>query len=277
MTGAVATGSRDGRGASAATPTRRAAVAAFAVQAALQIAIPLVEDDRTLTLGVIVAFTTATALFAVEAWGAARAGAALAVVAVGTLALERVGSTTGFPFGEYDYTDLLAPQVGGVPVIVPLAWFAMGVPALAVGRSLAGRVAGPGPQRLLGVVLGAVALTAWDVFLDPQMVGEGYWVWEADGAWRGIPLSNYAGWLGSSLVVLGVVDRLLPTRSPEPLRWLYLWWAVMSTLGFLLFFGDAVVAVVGGALMVPLAVAALDPSEVRAAAAALRRRVPARG
>jgi hypothetical protein len=36
----------------------------------------------------------------------------------------------------------------------------------------------------------AAALTAWDLFLDPQMVGEGYWTWERRGRYRDIPLSN---------------------------------------------------------------------------------------
>ncbi len=246
------------------------AAASFVVMAAAQIAIPLVDDDRALTVAVIVAFACTTVALAARTWGPGRAGLALAVTAVGTLALERVGSTTGIPFGEYEYSDLLRPQVAGIPVVVPLAWFAMGVPALVVGRRLlAGRVGAVG--RVGSVVVGAIALTAWDLFLDPQMVDEGYWVWAVDGFYRGIPLSNYAGWLVSSVAVLAVLDRILPTVSasgrtsgtPVPgsgrtsgtlLAGLYAWWAVMNTIGFVVFFGDALVGLVGGVVMVPLAV-----------------------
>ena len=35
------------------------------------------------------------------------------------------------------------------------------------------------------VVLGAAALTAWDLFLDPQMTTEGYWRWARRGRYRG--------------------------------------------------------------------------------------------
>jgi putative membrane protein len=103
------------------------------------------------------------------------------------------------------------------------------------------------------VLVGAVALTAWDVMLDPQMVGEGYWVWEGGGPWRDVPLSNYAGWLVSSAGVMVLLELLLPSPGRSRLLLgLYTWWAVMQTLGFLVFFGDPLVGVVGGSVMLPL-------------------------
>ena len=81
----------------------------------------------------------------------------------------------GFPFGRYGYTGALRPQVAGVPAIVPLAWFAMALPA----REAAHAALGPRSNPATRIVLGAAALTAWDLFLDPQMVGEGYWGWAA--------------------------------------------------------------------------------------------------
>ncbi len=222
--------------------TSRLAWASFGALALTQIAIPLVDDDATiewLSTLVVVAFAATTVALVVVAWGAARATAAFGFVGVATLAVERIGSTTGFPFGEYDYTGELQPTIGAVPVIVPLAWFAMGVPALEVGRATS--------TRLVGVLVGAAALTAWDLFLDPQMVEAGYWTWAVDGAYEGIPLSNYAGWLGTGVVVLAVVDRIRPPGPADvPLLALYTWWAVMSTIGFLVFFGRPLVGVVGG-------------------------------
>jgi putative membrane protein len=110
------------------------------------------------------------------------------------------------------------------------------------------------------VVLGSALLTAWDLFLDPQMTGEGYWRWERPGRYRGIPGSNYLGWFASGLGVIALLDRLLPAEAaerPEPsLVGAYGWMAVMSTLGFAAFFGDPLVAAAGGAAMVPAAVVA---------------------
>ena len=61
--------------------------------------------------------------------------------------------------------------------------------------------------------MGAVALTAWDLFLDPQMTAERYWRWERPGSYRGIPLSNYAGWLVTSAGMMVALERLLPPIS----------------------------------------------------------------
>lgn len=231
----------------------RGAGAAFGVMALAQIAIPLTSDDATiewLSSLVVVAFFATSLALAIEGWGAGRALGAAGLVVVATLAIERVGSTTGFPFGEYDYTGALEPTAGGVPVIVPLAWFAMGIPAIEIGHVI-------GRSRVSAVLVGAAALTAWDLFLDPQMVDNGYWEWAVDGAYDGIPISNYLGWLGVGVVVLALVERLRPTDAGDPrLLWLYTWWAVMNTIGFVVFFGEPFVGLVGGLGMGAITVAA---------------------
>ncbi len=167
-----------------------------------------------------------------------------------TLGLERLGTQTGKLFGEYDYSPILKPKIAGVPAIVPLAWFAMAVPA----RETAVAV-----NRQWRIPLGAVLLTAWDLFLDPQMVGEGYWTWARNGRYRGIPLSNYMGWLVTSLGVMTMLEATLPAgdTADKALVGEYSWMAVMQTLGFAAFFDDPLVAAVGGSVMLPPAILAL--------------------
>ena len=228
----------------------RLATVPAVVMGLAQIAVPLTEDHAVLTTVVVAAFAATTTCLAAAVWGVRRACLAAVVVVVATTVLERVGTSTGLPFGEYRYTGVLQPTIAGVPLAVTLAWLAMAVPA----REVAARLAAPGWRRL-GV--GALALTAWDVMLDPQMVEEGFWVWADGGPWRDVPLSNYAGWLVSSLGVLALLDLLLPAPGrSRPLLGLYTWWAVMQTLGFLVFFGDPLVGLVGGLCMLPLAWAA---------------------
>ncbi|MBK9179724.1 MAG: carotenoid biosynthesis protein [Acidimicrobiales bacterium] len=241
-----------GGGAAAA---RGLAGVSLAVAAASMVATPLRRRGRRGPLAdAVVAGLAGTSLgLAAERWGWPRAGTAAGGVALATLAVEVVGSRTGVPFGRYGYTGELRPTVGGVPAVVPLAWFALGLPARDVGARLA-------PRSAAGrVVLGAAALTAWDLFLDPQMTAERYWVWPGGGPYRDIPLSNYAGWLAVSAGVMALLDRLLPTDGSPPddrLLGLYTWMAAMSTLGFAVFFRDPLVAAVGGLGMgVPAALA----------------------
>jgi putative membrane protein len=237
---------------------------AGAVTVAGMIATPLLPQGgrgrRWLSSVVVVGSFTTTAANAVRRWGRSRAGVAAGATVVATTAVERVGTATGLPFGRYCYTSALQPQVTHVPAIVPLAWFAMGVPARETVHAALGRRSRPATR----IVLGAAALTAWDLFLDPQMVGEGFWVWARRGLYRGIPLTNFAGWFLTGLGVMAALEALLPPdtyRGGEPdadgaLVGEYAYMGVMETIGFARYFDDPVVAVVGGLGMLPLAAVA---------------------
>jgi len=241
------------------------------VTAAAMIATPLVprggSQRRALSSVVVVAMATTTAANAGARWGTARALTALGAVGVATTVIERIGTATGVPFGRYEYTDALRPRVGRVPAIVPLAWFAMAVPAREVAHAVAGQRSGPASR----IVVGAAALTAWDLFLDPQMVGEGYWRWVRRGVYRGIPLGNYVGWFVTGLGVMAIIERALPVAEPvdaavvnatgkapdASLVATYGLVGLMETVGFARYFRDPVVATIGGIGMLPLAVAAI--------------------
>jgi putative membrane protein len=230
----------------------RLAVGCLVVLWLTQAVTPLFERGRRQGPTTIVVVLLAAAALAATAGsvGWRRAGLAVAGATAVGVAVEAIGIRTGLPFGEYRYTGSLQPQVLGVPVVVAFAWAGMGLPAWAV----AGRLVRSTPAR---IALGAVALTGWDLFLDPQMVAEGFWVWPDGGFYRGIPLSNYGGWLAVSAVLMTVFSVTAPGARSRVAVSAYLLMAVMEVLGFLFFFGDPVVALVGGVVCVPLGVAAL--------------------
>src|SRR5690606_25347854 len=155
------------------------------------------------------------------AWGARRALAAFGAAVLIGYGAELTGLLTGFPFGEYRYTDVLWPQAGGVPVVVALAWGGMGLAAYGVAAA----VAPPGWAR---VVAGAGALAAWDLFLDRQMVRMGLWTWAENGFYRGIPLTNFAGWLLVSALVMLAVGGI--TGGAGPGRGLLVPYTVMAVM-----------------------------------------------
>lgn len=195
-----------------------------------------------------------------------RATAAAAATAMCATAVEAVGSRTGVPFGRYRYTDVLRPAISGVPVQVALAWTAMLPPADAVADAVVGWCR-PG-ARLAG---GALAMTAWDVVLDPQMTRAGVWQWERRGRYRGIPATNYVGWMVASMGLLAVRRSMLgrpgaasPIRSDGPREptdrahvATYATVGVLSTVAFATFWRDRLVAVAGAVTMLPLAAVAV--------------------
>lgn len=161
-----------------------------------------------------------------------------------TLLAEAVGTATGLPFGRYHYTDLLQPQLFNVPVLITIAWLMMLPSSWAVGHLLSGKTAG-----WQFVLTSAAAMTAWDFFLDPQMVNWGLWEWQNPGAvtYFGIPWINYAGWmLTSSVVTLLVRPDKLPIA---PLLFIYVMVWILQTIGMLFFWGLIGPAIVGSILM----------------------------
>ncbi|MBE1531907.1 carotenoid biosynthesis protein [Actinomadura algeriensis] len=180
--------------------------------------------------------------------GARRAAGAFGAATALGYAAEWVGVRAGVPFGRYSYTPVLRPQAGGVPVIVAVAWGGMGPAAHAAATEI---VPGGGPARW---AVGAAALTAWDLFLDPQMLRLGLWTWEGGGPYRGVPVSNFAGWFAVSLLLMAVVEASAGRTAPPAsggLLTIYTVMAAMETLAFAAVFDppDRLVAAAGGAAM----------------------------
>ena len=148
-----------------------------------------------------------------------------------TWLIEWLGSTTGFPFGVYRYTDALQPQVLGVPALIPLAWLMM----LPAAWAVAGALVSP-RERVVFAGVSALAFTAWDLYLDPQMVARGLWVWAEPGGYFGIPWTNFLGWLVAAFVVTYVcAPRDLPAR---PLAVVYTLTWLLQAIGLGLFWGQ---------------------------------------
>ncbi len=177
-------------------------------------------------------------------WGTRRAVLVSAILLIGAWGIEYIGHTTGFPFGSYAYTDRLQPQLGGVPLLIPLAWLIMLPSAWAVARRIA-------QHEVPFVLVSALAFTVWDLFLDPQMVGWNLWTWAQPSGYFGIPVTNFVGWLITSALLTALASKLAPLRElpSRPLITLYaITWA-LEVIGQVSVWGLPGSGLVGGAAM----------------------------
>ena len=168
-----------------------------------------------------IGFTLVFVLFAVmhcgrcEGWR--RTGCFFAMAAIVSYALEETGVRTGLVYGPYHYSDMLGPKLGHVPVLIPLAWFMMIYPSWVTARAL---LRGVNTRSAAGIaalaLVAAMVMTAWDTVMDPGMAAAGNWVWEQGGAYFGVPLRNYAGWLLTTFLVYcgaGILWRSTVTQA----------------------------------------------------------------
>jgi len=157
------------------------------------------------TLGNI-GFTLVLVLFAlthcVACEGLKRTGFFFVLTAVTSYLLEEIGVRSGAIYGLYHYGNLLGPKLGHVPILIPLAWFMMIYTSWVVARAL---LHGLDRTSIVGLatqaLVAALVMTAWDTVMDPGMASAGNWVWEKGGAYFGVPLQNYFGWILTTFLV----------------------------------------------------------------------------
>ncbi|MGB3786445.1 MAG: carotenoid biosynthesis protein, partial [Phormidesmis sp.] len=126
-----------------------------------------------------------------------------------SMGAELLGTSTGFPFGQYHYLTGLGYKVAGlVPFTIPLSWFYLGFSAYLLAYM---GLVGLGRLRELGAIaFGSLLLTSWDFVLDPAMsqTTMPFWAWDQPGAFFGMPYQNFAGWFGTGAVFMAIATLL---------------------------------------------------------------------
>jgi putative membrane protein len=140
----------------------------------------------------------------------------LAVATGISLAAEYLSTHMGFPYGRYDYIATTRGSelyVSNIPLFVPISFGTV----VWAGRALANRVNASSGVLILG---GALFAAAIDLVIDPMTLRGGSWFlgwlysYRAAGQWFGVPLSNYAGWILVSVLIL-LVDVLFEARAKK--------------------------------------------------------------
>ena len=115
------------------------------------------------------------------------------------------------------------PQAGGVPLAIALGWYNVGYGTFAVVESIMDADGLDDERSWVLAPATALAATSLDLLLDPYGLDLGLWEWSRDGRYaaevrgpndrRGVPLLNYAGWIGLITGVTLAHRRLDPGRN----------------------------------------------------------------
>lgn len=146
-------------------------------------------------------------LFVVAGWAGQRLLGVRSVSVLAALGLgvgwfaEQMGSSRGWFFGRYTYTEVLGPRLGDVPLVIPLMWFALCLVGYVLANLLLWRkpvvVAQGHLAKVTTAALAAMLVTAFDLGADPYFVFvlKAWVMYKKDGGWFGETMQGFAGWL----------------------------------------------------------------------------------
>ncbi len=140
-----------------------------------------------------------TCLYAAARRVGARSLLALSLASAVGFSVEAIGVNTGIPFGNYSYGDMLRPKVLGVPLVIPLLWFAVTYAAYLAALAVA--------RGALVLPLAVTNAVLWNMSADPTLSQVGLWTWE-NGGFYGVPYTNFLGWTLTALLISSIYRRL---------------------------------------------------------------------
>jgi len=116
----------------------------------------------------------------------------VAVFLLGLL-IEIIGVNTGFPFGEYSYSEILGIHIFQTPILIGINWLMLVYAAVLTLHTY-----------MLNVwkkaVLAGLILVSLDVFIEPVAIGWGMWTWKTSS----VPIQNYVTW-GLAAIIFSLI------------------------------------------------------------------------
>jgi len=163
--------------------------------------------------GVFIVALATPSYVALVLWAGAKRGlTALTFLSILPVLVEAAAIFTGFPYGEFTYSGRLGFMfLGVVPWSVAFAY----PPILLGSMAYASRLRA---DRLGFSALSAIFNVAVDLVVDPGAVHSGFWGWAEPGAYYGVPVVNFLGWLLTGFLYANVFYSLTGGETPIDAR-----------------------------------------------------------
>lgn len=136
--------------------------------------------------------------------GVSRASLIIITMSILPIMVEAAAVLTGFPYGAFHYSDVLGYKVlDVVPWSVAFAYLPMLLGSYAMAKALFGG------SRFRASAVSSTFVVLVDLVVDPGAVAQGLWFWVEEGAYYGVPLVNFGGWLLTGFIYSFILDTLV--------------------------------------------------------------------
>ncbi len=132
------------------------------------------------------------------------------------ITIETIGILTGFPYTQFEYTELMGYKLFGLtPITLPFAFVPLVIGSMYFGLKQKNNYA--------KIAISTLILVLIDLILDPAATKLKIWEWQIQGLYYGVPAINFLGWLFSGLIASTIFVKLENKPLPkETLTSLYL-------------------------------------------------------
>lgn len=160
-----------------------------------------------------------TAFFLTHALGQWR-GRELAAYAIVCFVIsnlfENLSVINGFPFGGFHHSEATGPRLFNIPWLATPTYMAMGYISWSVAQVLVGRTQpAHWRERVMSATrIAAFVFTMWDLSNDAvfHTINKACF-YDHPGPWFGVPMSNFAGWLLTTVLIYGAFSAWLSRES----------------------------------------------------------------
>jgi putative membrane protein len=123
------------------------------------------------------------------------------------MGVEIIGVSTGFPFGQYFYTQQFGPMAFNLTLIIGVNWILLSYCADSIFSPLA-------ISPWFKIFFAANLMTALDLLLEPFSIRHNFWVW-FDGV---PPVQNFVAWWAVAVFMQWLLHKFLVTVENDLAR-----------------------------------------------------------
>lgn len=131
----------------------------------------------------------------------------IAFIIIFSWLIELIGVKTGVIFGNYQYGNILQPQLFGTPIPIGFAWISTLVSSYAIAELIMKK----SNKKIILLLFVAFLMTFFDFLMEPAAIKLRYWSWQ-DSI---VPLQNYVAWfvLGFLFALLFSIQKISMTQT----------------------------------------------------------------
>jgi putative membrane protein len=181
--------------------------AILAIAILLQMLYPFLHGQvlQFVTISGIYAGALAMLLHAYYSFGMRYAATYLIITLIFALAIEQIGVSSGWPFGDHSFDSSLGAYVYKVPLVIPFISLMLAHPILVAARRV---------TQQWAFIYGGAIMMAWHLFIDPQLAIAHRVIWTSGGSRvpfeNELPVSTPAGWLFAGMLLIAILHFALP-------------------------------------------------------------------